>query len=85
MRTRETLFVGRWGLVGPELYMVGKRVRRLASAQDILAEVMYCRPARQLARAFAAARLEPLPPEGFVLSASDVEAWLDGRDTTGRI
>jgi hypothetical protein len=96
---RETLFVGRWGVLGPELYLVGKRVRRLPGPQEpdlhaslgqpaptalafarrMLAEVMRCRPATQLARDFADAQLEPLPPDGFVLSTSDVEAWLDSR------
>jgi hypothetical protein len=45
----------------------------------MLAEVMLCRPATQLAWTFADAQLEPLPPDGFVLSKSDVEAWLDAR------
>ena len=95
----ETLFVGRLGVLGPELYLVGKRVRRLPGprqrdgqassgtlppmalsfAQRILAEVMHCRPATQLALSFAAAQLEPLPSDGFVLPESDVEAWLDNR------
>jgi hypothetical protein len=98
-RTREALFVGRWSVLGPELYLVGKRVRRLLGPEDhdraasrgqppptalafagrMLAEVMHCRPATRLAQAFADAQLEPLPPEGFVLSTSDVEAWLDTR------
>ena len=98
-RTREKLFVGRWGVFGPELYLVGRRIRRMPGPQDqdghpfsghsapaalafarrMLAEVMRCSPATQLARAFADAHLEPLPPEGFVLSTSDVEAWLDTR------
>jgi hypothetical protein len=98
-REREKLFVGRWGIFGPELYVVGKRVRRLAGPQEhnahaflgqpapaavafarrMLAEVMLCRPATQLARTFADAHLEPLPPDGFVLSKSDVEAWIDTR------
>jgi hypothetical protein len=98
-RAREALFVGRWGVLGPELYLVGKRVRRLlgpddydrAGSQDqspqtalafarrMLAEVMRCRPATRLARAFADAQLEPLPPDGFVLPRSTVEAWLDTR------
>jgi hypothetical protein len=93
------VFVGRWGVFGPELYLVGKRVRRLAGPQEhdgepsggqpaptaltfarrMLAEVMQCRPATQLARTFADAHLEPLPPDGFLLSQSDVEAWLDTR------
>jgi hypothetical protein len=96
-RAREVLFVGRWGVFGPELYLVGRRVRRLfgpddydrlgsrgqppptalAFSQRMLAEVMRCRPATPLARAFADAQLEPLPPDGFVLLRSDVEAWLD--------
>jgi hypothetical protein len=99
-RTREALFVGRWGVLGPELYLVGKRVRRLlgpddhdhpasrdgppptalAFARRMLAEVMHCHPATRLARAFADAQLEPLPPDGFVLSRSDVEAWLESRE-----
>jgi hypothetical protein len=99
-RAREVLFVGRWGVLGPELYLVGKRVRRLvgpdnhdrpgsrgqpaptalAFARRMLAEVMRCHPATRLARAFADAQLEPLPPGGFVLSRSDVEAWLDTRE-----
>jgi hypothetical protein len=98
-RERERLFVGRWGVFGPELYLVGKRVRRLAGPQEhdgepsrgqpaptalafarrMLAEVMHCHPAPQLARSFADAHLEPLPTDGFVLSRSDVEAWLDSR------
>jgi hypothetical protein len=45
----------------------------------MLAEVMRCRPATQLAREFADARLQPLPADGFVLSTFDVEAWLDTR------
>jgi hypothetical protein len=45
----------------------------------MLAEVMRCRPCTRLAREFADARLEPLPADGFVLSTSDVEAWLDAR------
>ena len=61
-RARETLFVGRWGELGPELYLVGKGVRRLR---------------RPPAWALAYAGLEPVPPEGFVLSKSDVEAWHD--------
>jgi hypothetical protein len=99
-RAREALFVGRWGVLGPELYLVGKRVRRLlgpddcdrAGSQDqspptalafarrMLAEVMRCRPATRLARAFADAQLEPLPPDGFVLPRSTVEVWLDTRE-----
>ena len=43
----------------------------------MLAEVMLCRPATQLALEFAAAQLEPLPADGFVLSTFDVEAWLE--------
>jgi hypothetical protein len=99
-RAPEALFVGRWGVLGPELYLVGKRVRRLlgpddpdhpasrgqppptalAFARRMLAEVMRCHPATRLARAFADAQLEPLPPDGFVLPRSDVEAWLDSRE-----
>jgi hypothetical protein len=99
-RAREALFVGRWGVLGPELYLVGKRVRRLigpddhdrlasrgqppptalAFAQRMLADVMRCQPATRLARAFADARLEPLPPDGFVMPRSDVEAWLETRE-----
>jgi hypothetical protein len=88
-RARETLFVGRWGDFGPELYLVGRGVRRLADSYErahaavafefsrrMLAEVMRGRPANQLAWAFASARLEPLPPDGFVISKSDVETWL---------
>jgi hypothetical protein len=49
---------------------------------------MHCRPATQLAQTFADEHLEPLPADGFVLSTSDVEAWLDaGRwraDAAGR-
>ena len=101
-RARETLFVTRWGDVGPELYLVGKGVRRLPRAASgrhqseyqagtaaldfarrILGEVMYCRPATRLARAFADEHLEPLPADGFVLSACDVEAWLD--EESGRL
>ena len=98
-RAHEDLFVGRWGVFGPELYLVGKRVRRLsgptehdgrshrgqrapaalAFARRMLAEVMHCRPATHLARTFADTHLEPLPPDGLVLSKSDVEAWLDAR------
>jgi hypothetical protein len=93
-RAREMLLVGRWGVFGPELYLVGKRVRRLAGPRELdrhasrgqaqpvalafarrmLAEVMRCRPATQLALEFADAQLEPLPADGFVLSTSDVEA-----------
>lgn len=96
-RPRKQLFVGRWGDFGPELYLVGKRVRKLhgpeaqngqhasgqpapaalAFARRMLAEVMLCGPATLLARSFADAYLEPLPPDGFVMSRSDVEAWLD--------
>jgi hypothetical protein len=93
-RARETLFVGRWGVFGPELYLVGKRVRRLAGPQDatatlafarrMLAEVMRCRPATRLARAFADAQLEPLPRDGFVLSTADVKAWLESRQDSLR-
>jgi hypothetical protein len=99
LRAREKLFVARWGDFGSELYLVGKRVRRMAGPQQhdgqpsrgqpapaalvfarrMLAEVMHCRPAPQLARAFAAAHLEPLPADGVVLSRSDVEAWLETR------
>jgi hypothetical protein len=90
-RAREVLFVGRWGDYGPELFRVGRRVRRLADPGDsgwdavsfarrILAEVMWQRPATSLARAFAEARLAPLPSEGFVLSSSEVEAWLADPD-----
>jgi hypothetical protein len=86
-RAREVLFVGRWGDYGPELFRVGRKVRRLADpgesgwdavafARQILAEVMWQRPATSLARAFAEARLAPLPSEGFVLSSTEVEAWL---------
>jgi len=32
-RTAEVLFVGRWGEHGPELFVVGKRVRRLSSGK----------------------------------------------------
>jgi hypothetical protein len=98
-RPREKLFVGRSGAFGPELYLVGRRVRRLAGPQEheghpsdgqptpaalafarrMLAEVMHCHPATQLARTFAHAHLEPLPPDGFVLSKSDIEAWLQAR------
>jgi hypothetical protein len=90
-RGRETLFVGRWGDFGPELYLVGRvAVRRLHEPQDhdrpalafarqMLAEVMSVRPEARLARAFAEARLEPLSFDGFVLSKSDVAAWLEGQ------
>jgi hypothetical protein len=98
-RTPEALFVGRFGDHGPELFLVGKRVRRLsggkrqrgglspaepgpaavAFAEQMLAEVMQCQPAQRLAQAFAEARLAPVPEDGFVLSSSDVEAWLHGR------
>jgi hypothetical protein len=47
----------------------------------MLAEVMRCQPATQLARAFADAHFEPFPADGVVLSTSDVEAWLDARNT----
>jgi hypothetical protein len=96
-RAPETLFVGRWGDLGPELYLVGKGVRRLRGPQEqyrrasrrqappaalafarrMLAEVMRCRPATNLERAFAYAQFEPFLPEGFVLSKSEVEAWLE--------
>jgi hypothetical protein len=96
-REPEVLFVGRWGLNGPELFRVGKKVRRLADpapqdgpswpgepgsdavafARRILAEVMWQRPATTRARAFAEARLTPLRVDGFVLSAAEVEDWLD--------
>src|SRR5215210_7693802 len=33
-RAPETLFVGRWGDLGPELYLVGKGVRRLRASQE---------------------------------------------------
>jgi hypothetical protein len=33
-REAETLFVGRWGVFGPELYLVGKGVRRLPDPQE---------------------------------------------------
>jgi hypothetical protein len=85
-RARERLFVVRWGELEPELYLVGEGIRRLAIppgglalARQMLAEVMYCQPALQLARAFADAHLEPVPADGFVLSTADVEAWLDRR------
>jgi hypothetical protein len=96
-RAPEVLFVGRWGLNGPELFRVGKNVRRLADpvprdgcpwpgeagaeavafARRILAEMMRRRPATKLAYAFAEARLAPLRLDGFVLSESDVQDWLD--------
>jgi hypothetical protein len=99
-RAREALFVGRWGVLGPELYLVGDKVRRLPGpqehdrrasrghpsiatlgfAREILAAVMRCRPAGQLAWAFAEAELYPLPPDGFVISRSEVEAWLETRN-----
>ena len=89
-RRKETLFVARWGARGPEMYRVGKGVRRLPGplttldfAREMLAEVMRCRPATPLARAFADAELEPLPSDGFVLSTSDVEAWLDEHVRSG--
>ena len=88
-RARETLFVGRWGDFGPELYLVGRGVRRLVDPYErahalaafefsrrMLSEVMRRRPANQLAWAFARARLEPLPRDGFVIPKSDVETWL---------
>jgi hypothetical protein len=53
----------------------------LAFARQMLTEVMRCRPATQLARTFADAHLEPLPPDGFVLSTSGGEAWLDTRQS----
>lgn len=43
----------------------------------MLAQVMLCRPATQLALEFAGAQLVPLPRDGFVLSTFDVEAWLE--------
>jgi hypothetical protein len=49
----------------------------LVFARHMLAEAMRCRPATPLAWSFACARLAPLPPDGFVLPKSDVEAWLD--------
>jgi hypothetical protein len=89
-RAREVLFVGRWGDLGPELYLVGAGVRKLANPDErtharvavefsrrMLAEAMQSCPATQLVSAFARARLEPLPPDGFVISKSDVETWLD--------
>jgi hypothetical protein len=88
-RTRETLFVGRWTGLGPELYLVGKAAVRklqgpmaqdrptLAFARQMLAEVMRRQPPGQLARDFAEAQLEPLPHDGFVLSKSDVAAWIE--------
>jgi hypothetical protein len=88
-RSRQTLFVGRWGDFGPELYLVGKRVRKLANPRErahatvalefsglMLAEVIRHRPANQLASAYANACLGTLPPDGFVISKSDVETWL---------
>ena len=91
-RAREKLFVARWGDFGPELYLVGKRARRLLGAHEpdlppaalafarrMLAEVMHCRPATRLALEFATTQLEPLPADGVVLSTSYVEAWLDNR------
>lgn len=94
-RAHEVLFVGRWGDDGPELFRVGKRVRKLfperrrrrseeadgesaalAFSERLLSEVMQCTPAKGLAQAFADAQLAPLPDDGFVLSASEVEAWL---------
>jgi hypothetical protein len=89
-RAGETLFVGRWGVLGPELYLVGEGVRRLpgppeqasatlAFAREILAAVMRRKPASDLAWAFAEAELDPLPDDGFVISRSEVEAWLDTR------
>jgi hypothetical protein len=45
----------------------------------MLAEVMLCRPATQLARTFADTQLEPLPPDGFVVRSADVDAWLNTR------
>lgn len=87
---REDLFVGRWGDLGPELYLVGRGVRKLAGldehtsaqvavefARRMLTEVLHSRPATELAWAFAGARLNPLPPGGFVISKSDVVTWLD--------
>jgi hypothetical protein len=90
-RARETLFVGRWGVLEPELYLVGEGVRRLPGPQDqapatlgfareILAAVMRCAPAADLAHAFAEAELDPIPPDGFVISRTEVEAWLDKRE-----
>jgi hypothetical protein len=85
----EVLFVGRWGDHGPELFRIGKDVRRLSSpeidsvavafSEQLLAEVMRCRPARRLTQAFADAQVDPLPDDGFVLSAFDIEAWLETR------
>jgi hypothetical protein len=49
----------------------------LPFARQMLAEVMLCSPATQLARSFANAFLTPLDPDGFVLSKADVKAWLD--------
>ena len=51
----------------------------VALARGILAEVMGQRPAMRLAYAFAWARLTPLPSDGLVMSAAEVEAWLDAR------
>src|SRR5688500_11297018 len=34
IRAPETLFVGRWGDLGPELYLVGKGVRRLRGPRE---------------------------------------------------
>jgi hypothetical protein len=51
----------------------------LVFAEGLLAEVMRCRPARPLTRAFAEAQLAPLPDEGFVVSADEIEAWLEAR------
>jgi hypothetical protein len=44
----------------------------------MLAEVMLCRPATQLARTFADTQLEPLPPDGFVVPPPTY-AWLNTR------
>jgi hypothetical protein len=99
-RAREALFVGRWGVFGPELYLVRRDVRRLSGpderdrrpargapppatlgfAREILTAVMRCSPATRLAWAFAESELEPLPDDGFVMSRSEVEAWLDTRN-----
>jgi hypothetical protein len=101
---REALFVGRWGVFGPELYLVRRDVRRLPGpeerdrrasrgapppatlgfAREILAAVMRCSPATRLAWAFAESELEPLPDDGFVMSCSEVEAWLETRDRAQR-
>lgn len=51
----------------------------LPFARPILAEAMGQLPPTQLALAFANAQLGPVPGDGFVLSASDVEAWLNER------